>query len=314
MRLIEIINGCKVPSYSFEIIPPPRGRSIRDVIEIVECLMPVQPKWFDVTSHSSSAYIQEEKDGTLKRKTFKKRPGTLGICGVIQNRFRIDTVAHILCLGFSKQETEDALIELNYLGVDNVLLLRGDSPNHEKRFSKDKSFNTYASDLVKQVIDLRQGKFLEELADSTSLDFCVGVAGYPEKHFEAPNLDIDIQYLKLKVDAGAEYIVTQMFFENSSFHQFVKKCRAAGITVPIVPGIKVLKSAYQLKSIPRTFHVDLPGELVNEIIASPKHVEEIGARWTQKQVEDLISHGHKNIHFYVMNDAQVVKKVIEAVS
>ena len=258
MRVIDIIKETTSPSFSFEIIPPPRGRSIRDIIEIVEYLMPLRPKWFDVTSHSSSAYIHEDGDGNLRRRTYKKRPGSLGICGVIQNRFKVDTVAHVLCLGFSREETEDALIELNYLGVENLLLLRGDSPNYEKKFTKEKSVNLFASDLVKQVIELRQGKFLEELTDSSSLDFCIGVAGYPEKHFEAANLHIDIENLKKKVDAGADYIVTQMFFDNQIFHSFVKQCRAAGIQVPIIPGFKSFKVDRAIKSVPRTFHCDLP--------------------------------------------------------
>jgi methylenetetrahydrofolate reductase (NADPH) len=313
MRVSDIIAETKSPSFSFEIIPPPRGRSIMDVIEIVEFLMPLKPRWFDVTSHSSSAYIHEDSDGTLRRKTYKKRPGSLGICGVIQNRFKVDTVAHLLCLGFNREETEDALIELHYLGLENVLLLRGDSPNFEKRFAKEKSLNFYASDLVKQVINMRAGKFMDELSNSTGIDFCIGVAGYPEKHFEAANLEIDILNLKAKVDAGADYVVTQMFFDNKRFFEFEKQCRAAGIKVPIVPGLKVLKSTHQLKSVPRTFHVDLPNELAREAIENPDHVDEIGLRWAEKQVKELINHGHNNIHFYVMNDMQLVKNVIETV-
>lgn len=311
MRVTEILANTKSPAYSFEIIPPPRGRSIADLIEIVDCIMPIRPQWIDVTSHSSSAYFHENSDGSIVRKIFRKRPGTLGICGVIQNRFRVDTVAHILCLGFSREETEDALIELNYLGVENVLLVRGDSPNYEKTFAKERSFNNYASDLVRQVRDLREGRFLEELSHSSSLDFCIGVAGYPEKHFEAANREIDIQFLKTKIDAGADYIVTQMFFDNQCFHAFVEQCRQAGITVPIVPGLKVLRSYKQLKSIPRTFHIDLPTELVNEVMASPEHTEEIGLRWAARQVRDLHEHGYMNVHFYVMHDAENVKRVVQ---
>ncbi len=311
MKVIDIIAATKNPAFSFEIIPPPRGRSIKEVTDIVESIMPINPQWIDVTSHSSSVYFHENADGTIRRKTYRKRPGTLGICGVIQNRFKVNTVAHVLCLGFSREETEDALIELNYLGVENVLLLRGDGPNYDKKFSKDRSFNEYSSDLVRQVFELRQGRFLEELSHSSSLDYCIGVAGYPEKHFEAPNLKLDIQYLKAKVDAGADYIVTQMFFDNEKFFNFCEQARAAGITVPIIPGLKVVKSAGQLKSIPRTFHVDLPGDLVGEIMSSPENASEIGARWTAKQCEELLNKGFMNLHFYVMNDAHLVKKVID---
>lgn len=313
MKVIEHIESARGPSFSFEIIPPPRGRTVRDLIEVVETLVPFKPMWIDVTSHSASAYFQEGQDGTIRRRTYKKRPGTLGICGIIQNRFRIDTVAHILCLGFSREETEDALIELNYLGVENILAIRGDGLNYEKRFSKDKSVNHYAADLVRQVTDLRQGRYLDEISNSEALDFCVGVAGYPEKHFEAANLKTDLHYLKQKVEAGAQYIVTQMFFDNERFYDFVKECRATGIQVPIIPGLKVLRSLNQLKSVPKTFHVDLPNALVDEIMDSPEHVSEIGQRWAQKQVHDLINHGFSNLHFYVMQDAHLVTKIIETV-
>jgi methylenetetrahydrofolate reductase (NADPH) len=216
-------------------------------------------------------------------------------------------------LGFTKEETEDALIELNYLGVENVLLVRGDSPNYEKQFSKQKTFNNYAVDLVRQVSELREGKFLEDLADSSKIDFCIGVAGYPEKHFESANHDLDIHYLKEKVNAGANYIVTQMFFDNSKFIKFVERCRAADIHIPIVPGLKILKSINQIKTIPRTFHVDLPGQLVNEMLESPENSEEIGMRWAKKQVEELLNHKHNHLHFYVMNDAHLVRRVIESI-
>lgn len=313
MKVIEHIEGARGPSFSFEIIPPPRGRTVRDLIEVVETLVPVKPMWIDVTSHSASAYFQEDREGTLRRRTYKKRPGTLGICGIIQNRFRIDTVAHVLCLGFSREETEDALIELNYLGVENILALRGDGLNYEKRYSKDKSLNHYACDLVKQVTDLREGRYLDDISNSESMDFCVGVAGYPEKHFEAANMKTDIQYLKQKVDAGAQYIVSQMFFDNERFYKWVADCRAAGINVPIIPGLKVLRSLGQLKSIPKTFHVDLPDPLVDEIMASPEHIVEIGKRWAEKQTHDLINNGHQCLHYYVMQDANVVAKIVESV-
>lgn len=313
MRVIDHIVGARAPQFSFEIIPPPRGRTVKDVIEVVETLFPYNPKWIDVTSHSASAYFQEKSDGTVHRRTYKKRPGTLGICGIIQNRFKIDTVAHILCLGFSREETEDALIELHYLGVENILALRGDGPNYEKRFAKGKSLNHYACDLVAQVVDLRQGNYCDEISNSEAMDFCVGVAGYPEKHFEAANLKTDIAYLKKKVDAGAEYIVTQMFFDNDRFFAWVAECRAAGITVPIIPGLKVLRSLNQLRSIPKTFHVDLPDQLVDEVMAEPSRVGEIGRRWAEKQVHGLVNAGHNSLHFYVMQDANTVTQIIETV-
>lgn len=313
MRVIDHILAAKGPSFSAEIIPPARGRSVRDLIEVVECLQPIRPRWIDVTSHSSTANIHEDKKGNLTRKIFKKRPGTIGICGVIQNRFKIDTVAHVLCQGFTREETEDALIELNFLGVENILALRGDGSNYDKPIDKHRSVNNYAVDLVKQVKDLRDGNYLEDISNSVPLDFCVGVAGYPEKHFEAANKKTDLMYLKKKVEAGAEYIITQMFFDNTHFYNFVKECKDIGINVPIIPGIKVLRSLNQLKSIPKTFHIDLPDELVDEVLDTPEHVQEIGRRWAERQVKDLLSNGINNIHFYVMQDAHMVSQIVKTV-
>ncbi|KHD90007.1 MAG: 5,10-methylenetetrahydrofolate reductase [Bdellovibrio sp. ArHS] len=311
MKVIEHIEKAQAPLFSYEIVPPPRGRSIKDIIEVVEALAPLNPPWIDVTSHSSTSYFQERIDGTIQKKTLKKRPGTLGICGVIQNRFKIDTVAHILCLGFTREETEDALIELSFLGIENVLALRGDTPNFQKQIRVDRTVNSYASGLVSQIKDLRDGKFLDDLDRADSLDFCVGVAGYPEKHFEAACLKNDIQNLKKKVEAGADYIVTQMFFDNQKYFDFVTQCREAGITVPIIPGLKVLKSANQLKTIPKNFYIDLPEELVDGLLESPQHAAEIGMNWCRKQVEGLLNFGVPAVHFYVLNDVHSIVKVVK---
>jgi methylenetetrahydrofolate reductase (NADPH) len=310
VQVKDIIASTKDAGFSFEIVPPARGRSIQQFIEIVETLMPLEPKWIDVTAHAASMSYAEAGDGSLRRRTLKKRPGTLGICGVIQNRFQVDTVAHLLCLGFTREETEDALIELSYLGAENVFAIRGDDLNYEKSTPQGKSVNNYAVDLVSQIVDVRQGRFLDETTEPFSYNFCVGVAGYPEKHFQAPNFETDLMYLKKKVEAGADYIVTQMFFDNQVFFRFVDSCRAAGIHVPIVPGLKVIKSAQQMRSIPSSFHVNLPNELVTEVMANPQHVPEIGKRWARRQCEELLSRGHKNLHFYVMNDAQLVHQTI----
>jgi methylenetetrahydrofolate reductase (NADPH) len=310
MKVIEHIKNAKNPLFSYEIVPPPRGSSVQDIISIVEMLAPFQPAWIDVTSHSSTTHYQEKSDGTILKRTLRKRPGTLGICGIIQNRFRIDTVAHILCLGFTREETEDALIELGFLGIENVLALRGDAPNFVKTPRADRTVNEFTSDLVRQIQDLNAGRFLDEINDSSSLNFCVGVAGYPEKHFEAPSLKADIQNLKRKVESGAEYVVTQMFFDNEKYFNFVHECRAAGITVPIVPGLKILKTANQLRSIPKNFHCDFPDELVELVQKNPEHVVEIGKQWAHKQVEGLLGYGVPSVHFYVLNDANSVVDVV----
>jgi methylenetetrahydrofolate reductase (NADPH) len=310
MKVIEHITKSSESLFSYEIVPPSRGRSVKDIIEVVEKLAPLRPSWIDVTSHSSVAYFQEKNDGTIHRRVYKKRPGTLGICGIIQNRFKIDTVAHLLCLGFSREETEDALIELSFLGIHNVLALRGDSLNYQKEIRRDRTKNEYASDLVAQVKDMGQGKFLDELDSCDVLDFGVGVAGYPEKHVEAASLKLDIQNLKRKVEAGADYIVTQMFFDNAKYFEFVKQCRDAGITIPIVPGIKILKSPAQLKSLPKFFNIDLPDLLVDEVTANPKHTAEIGMAWAKKQVAELINANVPSAHFYVLNDVDMVAEVV----
>lgn len=311
MKVIEHIERAKAPIFSFEIVPPPRGRSINDIVAIVESLLPMNPSWIDVTSHASNAYYNERPDGSIERKTLRKRPGTLGICGVIQNRFRIDTVAHILSQGFTKEETEDALIELNFLGIHNVLALRGDSPNYQKEKTKSRAVNNYANELVEQIQGLKQGTFLDGAENCAPLDFSVGVAGYPEKHFEAANFKTDIEYLKQKIDAGADYVVTQMFFDNKKYFNFVAACREADITVPIIPGLKILRSEAQLKSIPKNFYIDFPEELVDEARSNPKHILEVGKNWASKQVEELLSKNVPYVHFYIMNDTENVVSVLK---
>jgi len=311
MKVTEHLDRAKNPLFSYEIVPPPRGRSVQDIIDIVETLQAVDPAWIDVTAHSSSAYYNERDDGTIERKIYKKRPGTIGICGIIQNRFKIDTVVHLLCLGFSKEETEDALLELNFLGIHNILALRGDGPNYKKELSKNRSMNYYASDLVEQVKDLNRGKFLEEVEGGSKFDFCVGVAGYPEKHFEAPNLKLDLINLKKKVDAGADYVVTQMFFDNQHYFDFVKLAREQGINVPIIPGIKVLKSASQLVSVPKNFYIDFPDELVERITSDPKNVAHIGKEWAMNQVQGLLESGAPCVHFYIMNDTSTIVDIVK---
>lgn len=312
MKIIDHLAQKAKPLFSFEIIPPARGSSGQYIIDIVEQLKKFNPPFIDVTSHSAEAFYEDMNDGSIKRRIKRKRPGTIGICGVIQNRFNIDTVAHILVNGFSKEETEDALIELNFLGIHNVLALRGDETNYAKPLHNNKSTNTYAIDLVTQINNLKQGIYLDEIINSSPLDFCIGVAGYPEKHFEAPNLKTDIAFLKKKIEAGAEFITTQMFFENSSYFEFLRHCREDGITVPIIPGIKILNNKRHLNTIPKNFHVNLPDALVDEVLNKPEQAGDIGIEWAVQQCQELLDNGADCIHFYVMNDTKSAIKVIDS--
>ena len=314
MKIIEHLDKAKDPLFSFEIIPPQRGKSAQEIIDIVKDLEPFNPPFIDVTSHPAEAYYEETNDGDVKRRVRKKRPGTISICGIIQNRFKIDTVAHLLCRGFTREETEDAVIELNYLGIHNILAIRGDETNYQKPVQSGRTVNVYASDLVKQLNNLRSGVYLDEIINADSIDLSIGVGGYPEKHFEAPNLKKDIEYLKKKVDAGADYIVTQMFFNNADFFKFEKECRNVGIEVPIIPGIKILSSVKHLTNIPKNFYVNIPTELADEVEENIQHTQEIGINWCVKQSEELLNHGVKNIHYYIMSGAKGVTKVLKALN
>jgi len=310
VKVIEHLERASQPLFSYEIIPPPRGKSVRDILDIVEELVPYDPPFIDVTSHSAEASYSELDDGSITRRVRKKRVGTMSICGIIQNRYNIDTVPHLLCRGFTREETEDAMIELNYLGIHNMLAIRGDESNYRVPENKDRTINPYARDLVEQLMDLRRGRYLEEIDNSEPIDMCIGVGAYPEKHVESPNMKTGIKFLKAKVDAGADYIVTQMFFDNSYYFNFVKECRKAGITVPIIPGLKIINGIRQLTSLPKNFHVTMPDDLVDEILESKKNVKEIGIRWGIDQCRELLNDGAKCIHFYVMNDANAVTRVI----
>ncbi|HOJ38146.1 MAG TPA: methylenetetrahydrofolate reductase [Ignavibacteriales bacterium] len=312
MKVSDFIKSNDKLRISFEIIPPLRGGNISDLQRIIQDLALYNPPFIDVTSHSAEVIYEETLNG-VQRKVKRKRPGTLGICALIQNKYNIDAVPHILCNGFTKEETEDFLIELRYLGIQNVLALRGDEPSFKKEVSSGRSINNYAIDLVKQIKDLNNGIYLEkDLLNAEKSDFCIGVAGYPEKHFEAPNLDIDIDFLKAKVDAGADYIVTQMFYDNDKFYNFVDLCRKKGINVPIIPGLKIITTKTQLTTIPKNFYIDIPNELVNKIYhAQPEDVMNIGVDWSLKQIEDLFKNGYNLIHFYVMLNTRPIKILMD---
>ncbi len=313
MRVTEHLYKANETLISFEIIPPKRGGDIKQLLGVLEDLVKYNPPFIDITSHAAEILYEETANGGFNMKIKRKRPGTLGICALIQNKYGIDAVPHVICNGFTKEETEDFLIELRYLGIDNVLAVRGDDSGYKKPVKFGRSTNEYAKDLVKQIYNMNNGIYVEDtLLNADKTNFCVGVGGYPEKHFESPNIDTDIKYAKEKINAGAEYIVTQMFFDNKHYYDYVERCREAGITVPIIPGLKMLNSKNQLTSLPKNFHIDLPTELVNEISeAKNEHILEIGVNWTAKQVEDLLNNSSPAIHFYIMQNSNPINLLMK---
>jgi len=308
MKIIDYFNNSDKTLFSYEIIPPYRGGSIDKVFDLVEQLMPFNPPFIDLTSRSAESYHQDDGDGRLVQLIRRKRPGTIGISAAIKNKFNVETVPHILCNGFTKEETEDALIELNYLGINNILAVRGDKL---RKAPLTKRNNHYASDLVKQINDMNSGLYLEPLADPFKTDFCIGVGGYPEKHFEALDMKTDIKQLKKKVENGADYIVTQMFYDNEVYFNFVKRCRDEGIDVPIIPGIKILSMESHLKVLPKFFHIDLPSDLINAVQGKSKsEIKNAGIDWTVNQVNELIEAKVPCVHFYIMTSAKAVTQVV----
>ncbi|MFK8004093.1 MAG: methylenetetrahydrofolate reductase [Polyangiales bacterium] len=310
MKVTQHLAEADRPLISFEIIPPKRGGNVRSLMKLVDDLVVHRPPFIDITSHPAEVVYEETPDG-IQRTVKRKRPGTLGVCALIQNKYNIDAVPHVLCNGFTQQETEDFLIELRYLGIDNVLAIRGDDKGYKKPLRDGKTANRYAVDLIAQIDSMNKGNYLDTYLDAAAMEFCVGCSGYPEKHFESPNLASDIRHAKAKVDAGAEYIVTQMFFNNEHYFAYVDACRAAGIEVPIIPGLKVLTSKKHLVSIPRTFHCELPAAFSDELeAADKKDVQKIGVEWAVQQTRELLEKGVPSVHFYVMSNAKAVNSVI----
>ena len=312
LKVIEHLERAKEPLISFEIIPPLRGGNVRNLMALIEDLVEFRPPFIDITSHAAEVFYDETAAG-IQRRVKRKRPGTMGVCALIQNKYGIDAVPHVLCRGFTREETEDFLIELRYLGIDNVLAVRGDDSGYEKPLREGRSANRYAVDLVAQIDAMNHGRYLAaDLLDAERSEFCVGVGGYPEKHFEAPNLAADVRQLKAKIEAGASYVVTQMFFDNRHYFTFVDACRAAGITVPIIPGLKVLSARSQLSSIPRNFYVEIPAALADAVAAAPDdEVLKIGVAWGRKQVEELLARKVPSLHFYVMQSAGPVRQLMQ---
>ncbi len=316
MKVTDHIKNSDSTIFSFEILPPMKGKAYQDLITNIEPLMEFKPKFVDVTYHREEFIYKKRENGLLEKKSVRKRPGTVGICAAIMNRFHVDTVPHIICGGFTKEETEYALIDLNFLGIDNVLALRGDAVKNEGSFIPTEGGNIYADDLVAQIQQLNNGVYLDQdLQNNSKSDFCIGVAGYPEKHFEAPNMNSDIKYLKKKIDLGAEYIVTQMFFDNKKYFEFVDVCRQNGITVPIIPGIKPLTTQSQLSILPRIFHIDIPEDLSNAVekCKSNDDVRQLGIEWGIQQCKELIKNKVPCLHFYTMGQATSTQTIMRSI-
>lgn len=307
---LEKANG--KPLFSFEILPPLKGQNIQCIFDNIEPLMEFKPPFIDVTYHREEYEFKELPSGLLEKKIVKKRPGTVGICSAIQNKYQVDAIPHILCGGFTKEDTENFLIDMDFLGIDNVVALRGDAVKSEIYFKPEKEGHSYASELVTQINDLNNGVYLDaDLQNTNKTNFCIGVAGYPEKHMEAPSLDSDIYFLKQKIKNGADYIVTQMFFDNKKFFEFVDKCRAAGITVPIIPGLKPISTKKQLNLIPHRFKVDLPDDLIMAIVKAKDNeaVSQIGIEWCIQQSKELAKAGIPVLHYYSMGKSENIRQI-----
>ncbi len=314
MKVTDHIAQAKDTLISFEILPPLKGKSITSIYEHLDPLMEFKPSWINVTYHRTETMFKKKGDGSFEKVEVRKRPGTVGICAAIMNHYHVDAVPHIICGGFTRRETEDALIDLNFLGIDNVLVLRGDAAKNETFFEPEPGGNRYAIDLLKQVAHLNNGVYVDEdILNGGKTKFCIGVAGYPEKHFEAPNLQTDLQRLKEKVDAGAEYVMTQMFFDNKKYFAFVEACKQAGINVPIIPGLKPISNKKQLSVLPRIFQVELPAELSNEILKckTDADVEQVGTEWLIHQSKELKNFGVPVLHYYTLGKPQVIRNVVK---
>ncbi|QRR03815.1 methylenetetrahydrofolate reductase [NAD(P)H] [Dyadobacter sandarakinus] len=301
--------------FSIEIIPPLKGQNINELFESIEPLMEFKPPFVDVTYHREELIDRVGPNGLVERIPIRKRPGTVGICARLMERFHVDAVPHVICGGFTKDETEDVLIDLNYLGIDNVLVLRGDPEKSAGIFKAKLGGHTYASELVEQVSNMNKGILLRAETETYPTDFCIGVAGYPEKHFDAVSFDTDYQHLRRKVELGANYIVTQMFFDNQKYFSFVERCRAEGITVPIIPGLKPLATRRQLTVLAQIFHLEFPQDLVKEVEKhdSDKDVRQIGIEWGTQQCRELLEYGVPVLHFYTMGKSDNVAQIARAV-
>jgi methylenetetrahydrofolate reductase (NADPH) len=315
MKVIEHLNAAKNTLFSFEILPPLKGKSIQSIFDGIDPLMEFKPKFINVTYHREEYIYKERDNGLLEKIAIRKRPGTVGICAAIMNKYDVDAVPHLICGGFSKEETENALIDLQFLGIDNVLALRGDSIKTEAAFRPHKDGHAYAVDLINQISDMNRGNYIVDDVQLEPTNFCIGAAGYPEKHFESMNMSTDMHYLKMKVDAGAEYIVTQMFFDNQKYFEFVDSCREMGINVPIIPGLKPIKNLNHITFLPKFFKIDFPEALSKELLKCKdnKAVEQVGIEWGIQQSKELKERNVPCIHYYTMSNSTSVKTIAKEV-
>lgn len=316
MIVAELLRNTKQTLFSFELLPPLKGDHISAIYDTIDPLMDFSPSYINVTYHREELVYKQRPDGLLEPRKVRKRPGTVGITAAIMHKYKVEVVPHIICAGFNREETENALIDLHFIGADNILVLRGDADKNNRRFEPEPDGHEHALGLLQQVMKMNKGKYLDEdMLYQTPTRFSAGVAGYPEKHAEAPNPDSDLQWLKAKVDAGAEYIVTQMFFDNAGFFRFVKRCRQAGINVPIVPGIKPVSVKNHLTILPGTFHVDIPDALAREVAAAPdnRSVRQIGIEWAIMQARELKEAGVPSIHFYTMGKSDNIYEIVKRV-
>ena len=315
MRVTEYIANRKKTIFSFEIIPPLKGKGIEDLCSGIDPLMEFNPPFINVTYHREEYDYKKMGNGLLKKVSIRKRPGTVGICAALMNRYKVDAIPHIICGGFTKEETESALIDLKFLGVDNILALRGDPMKNESAFVPTEGGNAYALNLIEQINEMNNGQYLYEETKNSPSNFCIGTAGYPEKHFEAMNLSTDMKHLKKKVDAGAEFIVTQLFYDNEKFFDFVEKCREIGIKVPIIPGIKPITKLRHLSFIPKFFHVNFPESFSSELekCKTDEEIKRVGIEWTTAQCKELVKADIPVIHFYTMGRGTAVKNIAKEI-
>ncbi len=315
MKVIDIIKNSEKTAFSFELLPPLKGNDASKIYNTIENLLDFNPKYINITTHRDEMIYKELPNGSIEKRVVRKRPGTVAIAAAIQHKYNIPVIPHILCGGFSKSETEHVLIDLNFMGIDNVLALRGDGQKTDPVFVPSAAGHSNANELVEQIVNLRNGKYMEEdLKNSAPLDFCIGVAGYPEKHFEAPNFETDLNNLKRKVDAGADYIVTQMFFDNQKYYDFVARCRAMGITIPIIPGVKPINLKNQLTVLPKIFSIEIPMELANELAKckNDSDAKLVGTEWAIHQSKDLVANKVPSLHIYTYGISDNTRKIVEA--